>query len=944
MSLMKKVSIVLVIIALFSFGFSGSVHAEVSFTGKLVEPIMDFVVWIGDGTMDLAHSVLLQQATSVIRVDLTMSGAEWVGVVLGAVAGAVVIAAVTIATAGIATTALASIGVTVAAVSAGTVLTAAAVGATAGAFVVYNAYDKEKIALPIYSISPQEIFSNELPLFDVDFFNPSGTRTIQTALGGEVQVDSTAAALQTTIARWYGRLRDIAIVASLSILVYIGIRILISSTSGDKAKYKQMIMDWVIALCLLFVMQYIMSFSNIIVDKITNLVKVTAVADGIPEQLEGRVEKETYFVTVPYHDKILEAIQKTVEPATFEKTDLQLFDVDGEEYFLWPTNLMGKVRSGLQQVESGTATYMGEGVCYIALVLFTLFFIFTYFKRVLYMAFLTMVAPLVALTYPIDKINDGKAQAFNMWLKEYIFNLLIQPMHLLLYTMLITSAFELASSNIIYSIVAIGFIMPAEKLMRKFFGFEKAQTPGMLNGAAGAAMVMSGMNSLLSKARKGSSGGSGKHGGSDSEKDNTKINMHENFDAEEKFGAPKQEETPLRTERPTPEEDNNRFNTNNNPTVNDKPPVNDNPPGMYMSDSGLYVPDSYKNTPKNTGDNEKPEKPENPAGEPEKPEEEKDYIEDRIMNSVRNSTPYQTASRAKDAIVTAGGNARRVIGTKLGNAKTSLGKTRVIKGIKNLPNKSKIIDKGVNTSKKLAKTGSRAARFYAQGMANKISDKVKNGHLGRRAIKFAGGAALGTAAAMVAAGAGLASGDPTKMAQYVGAATAGGYAVGSSGVDKTADAIKVEGTKDVINETYHGKQEMKRREQIKEARQKQKDLQLRWKLEEKLGSKEAAKKYMQEEVPEIVKYGDFDNKTIVAMAQMKEKDGMSREETIAAALMSEQYLSGKNSRTLGDKAYSEFEKTIKRRGKERGLDGERLDKFNKKTQKAIDKLDKYRFD
>ena len=40
------------------------------------------------------------------------------------------------------------------------------------------------------------------------------------------------------------------------------------------------------------------------------------------------------------------------------------------------------------------------------------------------MAFLTIIAPLVALTYPIDKINDGKAQAFNMWFKEYIFNLL----------------------------------------------------------------------------------------------------------------------------------------------------------------------------------------------------------------------------------------------------------------------------------------------------------------------------------------------------------------------------------------------------------------------------------------------------------------------------------------------------------------------------------------
>ncbi len=66
------------------------------------------------------------------------------------------------------------------------------------------------------------------------------------------------------------------------------------------------------------------------------------------------------------------------------------------------------------------------------------------------MAFLTIIAPLVAITYPIDKINDGKAQAFDMWLKEYIFNLLIQPLHLLLYIILINSAMTFASKNIFY--------------------------------------------------------------------------------------------------------------------------------------------------------------------------------------------------------------------------------------------------------------------------------------------------------------------------------------------------------------------------------------------------------------------------------------------------------------------------------------------------------------
>ena len=149
------------------------------------------------------------------------------------------------------------------------------------------------------------------------------------------------------------------------------------------------------------------------------------------------------------------------------------------------------------------------------------------------MAFLTIIAPLVALTYPIDKMNDGKAQAFDMWFKEYIFNLLIQPLHLLLYTVLVSSALELASENVLYSIVAIAFLIPAEKLMRKFFGFEKAQTPGLLAGPAGAALTMTGLNKLMGH-RPPKHGGNEKLGGKASEEsENKKIAFNSKFNKQD---------------------------------------------------------------------------------------------------------------------------------------------------------------------------------------------------------------------------------------------------------------------------------------------------------------------------------------------------------------------------------------------------------------------------
>ena len=104
-----------------------------------------------------------------------------------------------------------------------------------------------------------------------------------------------------------------------------------------------------------------------------------------------------------------------------------------------------------------------------------------------------MIAPLVALTYPLDKLGDSKSQAFNIWFKEYLMNAIIQPVHLILYTVLISSAMDLAVKNPLYALVAIGFLIPAEKFIKKLFGFDKAETPSGLGAFAGGALTMKGV-------------------------------------------------------------------------------------------------------------------------------------------------------------------------------------------------------------------------------------------------------------------------------------------------------------------------------------------------------------------------------------------------------------------------------------------------------------------
>ncbi len=63
---------------------------------------------------------------------------------------------------------------------------------------------------------------------------------------------------------------------------------------------------------------------------------------------------------------------------------------------------------------------------------------------------------------------------------------------------------ELVEVNIIYAVVAIGFLVPAEKLIRKFFGFDNAGTLSAAGSFAGGAVF----SAMINKLNKPHSGGS----------------------------------------------------------------------------------------------------------------------------------------------------------------------------------------------------------------------------------------------------------------------------------------------------------------------------------------------------------------------------------------------------------------------------------------------------
>lgn len=100
------------------------------------------------------------------------------------------------------------------------------------------------------------------------------------------------------------------------------------------------------------------------------------------------------------------------------------------------------------------------------LVYYQLKFFFMYFRRKLSIAFLTIVSPLITITYAMDAVKDGKTQIYNTWLKEMVFNIFIQIIHALIYAVFVISAGEIAKQVPIMGAILFMSLSRAVKVVR----------------------------------------------------------------------------------------------------------------------------------------------------------------------------------------------------------------------------------------------------------------------------------------------------------------------------------------------------------------------------------------------------------------------------------------------------------------------------------------------
>ena len=377
-------------------------------------------------------------------------------------------------------------------------------------------FDDNEVKIPRISVSPDEIFLGQIPLLNANFFRDTETETSQddqnsswikqkvtkalSKFSDDNDIKSSLEKLRITIASWYKGLRNIAIIGLMCVLVYVAIRMILSATANDKAKYKKMLSDWIVALCLIFFMHYIMAFAMNLSE---TMVYFFAGDEDSSIGLMGTDANN--------HDKI-----KSDE----NSNPLPNYVVDDSHVhnFLEFTRIYAQLEDFTHAF-----TYL---IIYIVLTCYTIYFAFIYLKRFLYLAFLTMIAPLVSLTYPLDKIQDGQAQAFNMWLKEYMYNALLQPFHALIYRVFVLMALEMAGKSLLYTCVAIGFMIPAEKFLKKMFGFDKASTPSPVGAMATGAAMSKALSNIKSRGNGDKQGG--RNGGNSDEAADSQVRFQGN--------------------------------------------------------------------------------------------------------------------------------------------------------------------------------------------------------------------------------------------------------------------------------------------------------------------------------------------------------------------------------------------------------------------------------
>ena len=274
---------------------------------------------------------------------------------------------------------------------------------------------------------------NRVALLNANYFDSDNKYTLGTG-DNEITIDTTGSPtllIKESITEMFMICRILAIIISLLVLIYIGIRMAFSTIASEQAKYKHMLFSWVESIAIMFCLIYIMAI-------ILNL---------------GEMLNSVFY---NIRCSLVAADEKGFETVILDTMLSSILDASGLTLALY-------------------------SIIYWILVFCQVRFFYLYIKRMLMIGFLIMISPLITVTYSIDKAGDGKAQALSIWLQEFLVNVLIQPLHALIYLVFMFTAGEIAKFAPVLAVAFMLALGNVEKMVKVIFNIKDIVSLGGIN-------------------------------------------------------------------------------------------------------------------------------------------------------------------------------------------------------------------------------------------------------------------------------------------------------------------------------------------------------------------------------------------------------------------------------------------------------------------------------
>lgn len=259
---------------------------------------------------------------------------------------------------------------------------------------------------------------NRIPLFNINYFNTDPTYEVGDI---EITADPNNINIKEGITSVYYICRLLAMIISMLVLIYIGIRMTLSTVASDQAKYKKMLMSWLESMVIMFFLVYIIS-------------------------------------AVIYFGETITGI--------FYNMRCDLIN-SGQGYDVFENKIRGNTLDLVLSASGLTLTIWS--IMYWILLFTELKFFWLYAKRLLMVGLLIIISPLITITYSIDKAGDGKAQVFSSWIKEFMVNVLIQPLHALIYLIFVLTANAIAEQSPVVAIAMFLAMGSVERMVKVVF-------------------------------------------------------------------------------------------------------------------------------------------------------------------------------------------------------------------------------------------------------------------------------------------------------------------------------------------------------------------------------------------------------------------------------------------------------------------------------------------